>query len=123
MKATHRAYYYVAPDGAEHHEWFIVNEAPKTITSGDGCVCVRKDAVENSRGGNHWRKGLPSVAAGVMPYQREEAMQAAADVGCPTYYNEEGDPVHNSRRDRARFHEAMGFFDKDAGYGDYAGDH
>ncbi len=121
MKATHRLYTYIAPDGSQHDEWFIVNKAPETIAVGDGCVCVRKDARNSSGGGNHWRKGLPSVAAGVMPYQREEAMKAAADAGCPTYYNEEGDPVHRSRSDRARFHEAMGFKDMDAGYGDYAG--
>ena len=123
MKATHTLETYIAPDGTQHYEWFAVGEFPDTITVGADC-CVHKDVVNNSRNVDPWRNGWVSNAAGVMPYQRIEAMKAAADAGCPTYYNKDGDPeVRGGRRNRSKFLKAMGFFDKEAGYSDYAGDH
>ncbi len=65
---------------------------------------------------------MESDAAGVHPEQVGEAMAHAVSQGVPTEFNREtGNPIFRSRQHRNDFLKAHGLKDKDAGYGDYAG--
>tara|TARA_B100000686_G_scaffold336818_1_gene407152 strand:- start:518 stop:883 length:366 start_codon:yes stop_codon:yes gene_type:complete len=59
-----------------------------------------------------------TIAAGVHPDQRFEAMEAAKAAGVPTFYNEDGDPVWESPGHRKRHCEAFGLGDNNGGYSD-----
>ena len=61
---------------------------------------------------------MESDAAGVNPKQRQEAMQAASDLGVPTQFNEDGNPVFTSRKHRKEYLTAIKMHDRDGGYGD-----
>jgi hypothetical protein len=61
---------------------------------------------------------MHSYAAGVSPDQRKEAYEASVKAGVPTYFDENGDAVFKSRAHRKKYCEAVGLYDRDAGYGD-----
>lgn len=62
---------------------------------------------------------MRSVAIGVHPSQVEDAQREAAAVGVPTEYDPKtGDAIFTSREHRKRLCKALGYFDRDAGYGD-----
>ncbi len=65
---------------------------------------------------------IESDAAGVHPDQVPEAIAHAASKGVPTEFNPRtGNPIFRSRKHRNEFLKAHGMRDRDAGYGDYAG--
>jgi hypothetical protein len=69
-----------------------------------------------------WRRGVVNDASGVHPKDRKRAMAFCEAAGVPTYYNENGDPVFFSRRQRAEHgRKVTGNYDINAGYSDYAG--
>lgn len=65
-------------------------------------------------------KPLESDALAVHPDQVKEATADAARKGVPTDFLADGRPVLRTRKHRAAYLKAYGFFDRDAGYGDPA---
>jgi hypothetical protein len=64
---------------------------------------------------------MRSIALGVPPSQVEDAQREAAAVGVPTEYDPRtGEAIFTSRGHRKRLCEKLGYFDRDAGYGDPA---
>lgn len=59
-----------------------------------------------------------SWACGVLPEQRQEAEAAAARMGVPTRFAENGDAIFESPRHRKRYCEAVGYYDRNGGYSD-----
>lgn len=86
---------------------------------------VKKRGNQGSAPGTRSTSGWPieSDAAGVHPDQVPEAMAHAASKGVPTEFNTKtGNPIFRSRKHRNAFLKAHDMRDRDAGYGDYAGD-
>lgn len=71
-------------------------------------------------GNRPWSRGQKSVALAVHPSQVREAVEDAQKKGVPTDFTPDGRPVFRDRDHRKRYHQAYGFFDRDAGYGDAA---
>lgn len=67
----------------------------------------------------HWPQR--SKACAVHKGQVKRANERNAKLGLSTYYEPDGTAVIPDRAERARLHKAEGFFDNDAGYGDFAG--
>jgi len=63
---------------------------------------------------------MESDAAGVHPAQIKETMAFDKSRGVPTTYTGEGNPIFTSRGHRAKYCEAHGLYDRNAGYGDAA---
>lgn len=61
---------------------------------------------------------MTSVAMGVSPRQIAKARAAAAQAGVPTDFNADGDAIFTSAAHRKQYCEAMGFYDRNGGYGD-----
>lgn len=61
---------------------------------------------------------LKSETLGVHSSQRMDAIQESIDVGVPTDFTPDGKAVLESPGHRKRYAEALGYFDKDGGYGD-----
>lgn len=57
----------------------------------------------------------------VNPKQVKEAVETANAKGVPTQFKEDGTPIFESRGHYNRYLKAHGFMNRDAGYGDYAG--
>jgi len=120
-------YCYTTEDGCTTEQVFPMGEAPNSVTLMDGRTAFRDIAAEHpARGprtavGSKWP--ICSESAGVHPDQIPEAMAHCESMGVPTSYTKDGRAILVSRSHRARHLKAVGLFDKDAGYGDYAGDH
>jgi hypothetical protein len=61
---------------------------------------------------------LHSDALGVDPSTVPEWMEFDAAHGCKVDYDKDGCPVFTSPRQRKRYAEAHGYFDRNGGYGD-----
>lgn len=67
-----------------------------------------------------WKRPLKSNALAVGRKQIKEATEDAIRKGVPVEFTPTGEPVFTSRKQRADYCKAYGFFDKSAGYGDAA---
>jgi len=61
---------------------------------------------------------IHSETLGVHPSQRKEAIKEACDLGVPTDFDSSGRAILRSRSHRKALCEALGYFDRSAGYGD-----
>jgi hypothetical protein len=61
---------------------------------------------------------IHSDAMGINPSQVAEAQAVLAAHGVSTEYDNQGRPVLTDARHRRRHAEALGFFDRNGGYGD-----
>lgn len=82
---------------------------------------IAEDWRDTVRGGNPWRTGLVSKAAGVAKKQVAEAAAYDAAAGVPTEYDARGNAIFTSRSHRKKWCEVHGYVDVDGGYGDYTG--
>lgn len=73
------------------------------------------------RANSPWSTPLVSDACAIHPDQAGQFSEDAKRHGTGAWYNSKGQAVFESRQARARELKRRGFFDKDAGYGDYAG--
>ena len=113
-------YCYTEADGRMHERHYPMGKAPQRIGVGRGRF-ARRDIAAEQRGGAHvfgdlWP--LHSDALGVAPSQRDDAIAEAARVGVPTDYDHEGRAVLRSPKHRKELAEALGYFDRNGGYGD-----
>ncbi|HOK67210.1 MAG TPA: hypothetical protein PK054_12610 [Anaerohalosphaeraceae bacterium] len=113
-------YCYRLPDGTIEERFYPMGKAPQTIRTEDGQIGKRDYSAEHGRFKNTRTATWPmvSVAVGVHPSQREEAMREAAAMGVPTEFNENGDAIFRSAKHRKAFCRAFGFYDKNGGYSD-----
>ena len=120
-------YCYTTADGHTTDHVFDIGQAPMSITLPDGQTAFRDIAAEHPASGPRCAVGskwpIYSDAAGVHPDQIPEAMAYCESVGVPTSYTKDGRAILVSRSHRAKHLKAVGLYDRDAGYGDYAGDH
>lgn len=65
---------------------------------------------------NNWP--MLSDAAGVHPDQIPDAQREAKDLGVPISFHPDGRAVFTSARHRKEYCEAIGLYDRNAGYGD-----
>jgi hypothetical protein len=117
-------YCYRTNEGQVIERVFAMGKAPVFIDLGDGTTAERDIMAEHPPKGRHsgpWP--LHCLACGVAPWQAKEMSKKAAEAGVPTEFDSQGDAVFTSRGHRARYMKTFGFFDRDAGYGDYSGDH
>jgi len=96
--------------------------APRSIRCKDGVKAVRCFQAEvmsrdsdRGQGIGHWP--IVSEAAGVHPSQIREARKAAPSAE----FTKDGAAIFRSRAHRNQCLREFGMFDRDAGYGDYAG--
>ena len=61
---------------------------------------------------------LCSDTLGVHPDQRMDAVRESINLGVPTDFTPDGRAILESKGHRKRYAEALGYFDKDGGYGD-----
>lgn len=61
---------------------------------------------------------LKSDALGVHPSQVNEAVEQSRKLGVPTEFTPDGRAVLTSQAHRKRYAEAVGFYDRNGGYGD-----
>jgi hypothetical protein len=61
---------------------------------------------------------MKSEALGVMPGQSAEAIQQSRAAGVATHFDEQGYAILESRSHRKKLCEALGYWDKDGGFGD-----
>jgi len=101
-------------------EYYPVGKAPKTVTRGDDLFY--RDIPAEWRGRKDTSSCWPmkSDALGVLPNQVGEATQELADAGVPTSFAKDGRVILESRGHRKKVCEALGYHDKNAGYGDRA---
>jgi len=93
------------------------SQKPKTCDCGE---TMARDYTAEQRGvistpGN-WP--MASDAAGVGVGQAMEAMKHAASIGIPTQFDNEGRAIFTSPGHRKKYCEAIGMFDRNAGYSD-----
>ena len=60
----------------------------------------------------------PSTALGVHPEEVKHRMKFDSDMGVPTVYNSEGDPIMLNATHRRKFCRAHGVHDRNASYSD-----
>jgi hypothetical protein len=111
----------VHPETNEIHYGFApCGKAPDTITLEDGTVCKRNLGAEivgrGRRSGATWP--MESDALGVHPDQVAEARKESERLGVPTNFTSDGKAILESRAHRKAFAEALGFYDRNGGYGD-----
>lgn len=87
------------------------------------CVCgrwMRRDLQaehgEQRRTADPWP--LHSDALGVHPSQIPEAVKQARSLGVPTEFDSSGRAILRDRKHRKDLCQALGYFDRNAGYGD-----
>lgn len=59
-----------------------------------------------------------SDAMGVNELQRKDAYNESVRCGVPTHFDEQGRAVFNSPGHRRKYCEALGYYDRNAGYSD-----
>ena len=59
-----------------------------------------------------------SIALEVHPGQRQEAIEDARRKGVPTDFNERGQPIFTDQAHEKKYHQAYGYFNRNAGYSD-----
>lgn len=59
-----------------------------------------------------------STAMGVHPEEVKHRMKFDSDMGVPTVYNDEGDPIMRNKTHRRKFCRAHGVHDRNAGHSD-----
>lgn len=69
-----------------------------------------------------WNSPLLSQALGVAPSQVKEAERRHREVGCPTDFTKDGRAIIRSRDHRNKLLKLNRMRDRDASYGDYAGE-
>jgi hypothetical protein len=113
-------YCYRDSSGRVHERHYPMGKAPTQIGVGRGRFAIRSIVAEQAGAkapvGDLWP--LHSDALGVAPSQREEAIAEAARVGIPTDYDHEGRAVLRSPKHRKELAEALGYYDRNGGYGD-----
>ena len=111
--------------GETIREFMTVDNMLKNAADGisiDGVYYERDISAEHTRSykkasGNNWP--LKSDAAGVHPSQTSEFQEKTAKLGVPTEFDKKtGQAVFRSRGHRAKYMKAMGFHDRNGGYGD-----
>lgn len=101
--------------------FFPIGTAPQTIRlKGD---VLHRDLVAEHRKGKCPANvdpvaGSTSTALAVPPQYRGKAMARAKELGVPTFFNERGEPVWESRGHRKRFCERIEVYDMNGGYSD-----
>lgn len=93
-------------------------------TAADGTVRVVDGPapIAGQRQVNAYARPQRSKAMGVIPSQAAAMNEAAQQNGTGAFYDPKtGDAVFSSRRARSAEMQVRGMFDKQAGYGDYAG--
>ena len=110
-------YCYSSKDGRIVERVYPVGSAPKRIQI-QGRVYHRDFALErpNTRPPGNWP--MESYALGVNPDQAKEAEAESVKMGVPTQFASNGDAVFTSPSHRKRYAEALGYFDRNAGYSD-----
>ncbi len=116
-------YSYRDADGRIHERVYPLGKAPRRIGLKGGGFAKRDIPADfrlrppqASTGDQAWP--IHSDAVGVLPSQREEAIAEAARVGVPTDFDHQGRAILRSREHRKRYCEALGFYDRNGGYGD-----
>jgi hypothetical protein len=107
------------PDGSVRDEFFARGEAPAKVRFEDGQLGER-DVASEVAGHPVTSANYPMVsdAAGVHPDQTQEAYDHSVANGVPTQFTKDGSAVFESAGHRKRYCEAVGLYDRNAGYGD-----
>lgn len=111
-------YCYRSEDGDTHERVCKMGQAPCKVCI-DGKEYVRDYQAEHGHVPHSpglWP--MVSTSMGVSPRQRKEAYEESVKMGVPTRFDEKGRAVFETRGQRKRYAQAMGFRDNDGGYSD-----
>ncbi len=115
-------YCYTTEEGFTYERMFPMGKAPKTVST--ECGTAERDIRAEHKGFKSTNSNWPmeSDALGVNPVQVAEAEAEARSLGVPTQYNKEnGCAMLKSGGHRAKLMKALGYVDRDGGYGDACG--
>ncbi len=111
-------YCYSSDDGRTVERLFPIHDHPQSIQLEDGTPAVRNLSAEGPGGFQPGNWPMASDAAGVGESQVQEAMRHSEQIGVFTEFNAQGQAVFRSPAHRKRYCEAVGLYDRNAGYND-----
>lgn len=120
-------YCYTTDDGDSFEIDFSMGDAPQTVSVGNGVKAHRDHNAEwiqdRATRTTHAKWPMRSMTCGVSPRQTKEAAAHDRSLGVPTDYDKKtGDVIWRDNQHRNQWIEAHGGIDRDAGYGQYAGE-
>lgn len=116
-------YCYVNKSGKVVERIYPIGKAPSTIKL-DGsryarCIAVEHAGFRNTPG--NWPQ--KTTMSGVLPSQANELRDFLQRKGVPTEVCKDGEMILRDRAHRKQVHQALGYYDRDGGYGDAAPTH